>query len=148
MSAVGGSGRPTDLPNPLGEQAPDRCICGPLAEGPALRSSRSGSPPIPDFAPSCAAPFTASVSPRRTATRLAVLAAARDLSVLPSSPPIGFRPVIGAAGEYAVDLGPKHRLRFFGSCVPRRRNDLAAIDHIEVLGIEQIDIASGGRERG
>ena len=84
----------------------------------------------------------------KAATRLAVLAAARDLSVLPSAPPIGFRALAGAAGQYSIDLGPTHRLRFFGACASaRRRNDLAAIDRIEVLGIEELDIASAGRGR-
>lgn len=81
----------------------------------------------------------------KASTRLAVLAAARDLSLLPSSPPIGFRPA-GDGGEgYTVDLGPTHRLRFVGLGAPARRRGLSAIDRVEVLGIE--DAVDGGERR-
>jgi len=77
----------------------------------------------------------------RIATRLAVLAAARDLGRVPRRPPIRLRPTGGGRGRFAVDLAPARRLLFTASVVRGRNGeerdvDEALVEEIEVSGVE------------
>lgn len=77
----------------------------------------------------------------RIATRLAVLAAARDLGRVPRKPPIRLRALDGGHGRFAVDLAPPHRLLFavsgaHGDGGEVGHVDEALVDDIEVLGVE------------
>ncbi len=77
------------------------------------------------------------------ATRMAVLAAARNLGRVPARPPIRLRALNGLPGQYSVDLLPPRRLRFGalnGYVVVHKgeKNDAHGIqiEEIEVLGVE------------
>ena len=75
---------------------------------------------------------------RKAATRMEVLVAAPDLSMVPSEPPISCRQIGAADEDFTVDLDAAHRLRFVRIDVqPRpRRGKPRPITAIEVLGIE------------
>ena len=77
------------------------------------------------------------------ATRLAVLAAAKDLGRVPRRPPIRLRALNGSPGQFSVDLLSPHRLRF--SAVDGQGGinggdegnvDRTRIEEIEVVGVE------------
>jgi len=74
------------------------------------------------------------------ATRLAVLAAARNLGRVPDRPPIRLCTLIGTPGQFSVDLLPPRRLRFSASngSAKGRGNDVdrIGIEEIEVLGVD------------
>lgn len=84
----------------------------------------------------------------KIATRLAALAAARNLGRIPRRPPIGLRP-LGAPGHYAVDLPPGHRLRLSavngnGVANEGRQDDVdgGQIEEIEVLGVDSCAVTA------
>ena len=75
----------------------------------------------------------------RIATRMALLTVARNLSVLPARPPIGFKAVDDEPGHFTVDLKAPLCLRFIGQGWKSRRskaNTLGQIEEIEVIGVE------------
>jgi hypothetical protein len=85
----------------------------------------------------------------KIATRMATLAAARDLGRIPRRPPIRLRSLGGSPSQYSVDLVPPHRLRFSAVNVRARiekwGNDNVGrgqIEEIEVLGVEYAAIAA------
>jgi hypothetical protein len=77
----------------------------------------------------------------KIATRMAVLAAARDLGRIPRRPPIRLRPLDGSPGRFSVDLVPPRRLTF-GALSGHAGNgdgndvDKSRIEEIEVFGVE------------
>jgi plasmid maintenance system killer protein len=85
----------------------------------------------------------------KIATRLATLAAARDLGRIPRRPPIRLRSLVGSPGQYSVDLLPPHRLRFSAvnlrARIEKSENDnveKGRIEEIEVIGVERALVAA------
>jgi plasmid maintenance system killer protein len=77
------------------------------------------------------------------ATRMAVLAAAKDLERVPRRPPIRLRALKDSSGQFSVDLMAPHRLRFgvvdshAGIDKKEKDNvDRTRIEEIEVFGVE------------
>jgi plasmid maintenance system killer protein len=90
----------------------------------------------------------------KIATRMATLAAARDLGRIPSRPPIRLRSLGGSPGQYSVDLLPPHRLRFSAvNLRPRIEKsendnvDRSRIEEIEVIGVEYAAVAATVQRR-
>jgi plasmid maintenance system killer protein len=75
----------------------------------------------------------------RVATRMEMLVIAKNLSVLPTRPPIGFQAIGDQTDQFSVDLGAPYCLRFVGldGRVWRGKADkLRHIEVIEVIGVE------------
>ncbi len=76
----------------------------------------------------------------KIATRMAVLAAARDLGRVPGKPPIRLRALDGSPGQFSVDLLPSRRLRFgaLNGALNGEECDVdkSRVKEIEVSGVE------------
>jgi hypothetical protein len=75
----------------------------------------------------------------KIATRLAVLAAARHLGLVPRRPPIRLRACDDRAGHFTVDLTVPRRLRFCPSNLSvggDRRLDARLVEEIDVVGVD------------
>ena len=74
----------------------------------------------------------------KLANRLALLSAADNLALVPTTPPISCRPLDGEGSRFAVSVSPKHRLVFaaLGSGGAKTAV-LAKITVIEVKGVEE-----------
>lgn len=77
------------------------------------------------------------------ATRMAVLAAAKDLGRVPYRPPIRLRALKESPGQFSVDLMAPHRLRFgvadsHAGVDKKGKGDVdrTRIEEIEVFGVE------------
>jgi len=74
----------------------------------------------------------------KLANRLALLSAANNLALVPTSPPIALRPLNGEAAGFTVAVSAKLRLVFTAlDGGPVRAPTLAKITAIEIKGIEQ-----------
>jgi hypothetical protein len=73
----------------------------------------------------------------RIATRLSVLAAARQLSLVPRRAPIRLRCHDNSRGAFTVDLSIRHRLSFHALDISTWLHtlDKSAIEEIEVTGV-------------
>jgi hypothetical protein len=74
----------------------------------------------------------------KIATRMAVLASARHLGLVPRRPPIRLRSS-ESDGQFTVDLSPPRRLRFSvlnGQLSSQNDVDEAAVEEIEVIGVD------------
>jgi hypothetical protein len=70
--------------------------------------------------------------------RLALLSAADNLSLVPTSPPVGCRALDGEGTRFAVSLPPKHWLVFSALVTaPSRTADLSKIVAIEIKHVEE-----------
>jgi hypothetical protein len=77
------------------------------------------------------------------ATRMAVLAAAKNLERVPRRPPIRLRALKESSGQFSVDLVAPHRLRFgvvdsHAGIDKKEKDDVdrTRIEEIEVFGVE------------
>jgi hypothetical protein len=74
----------------------------------------------------------------KLANRLALLSAADNLALVPTSPPIGCRPLDGAGTRFVVEVSPKHLLVFSAlGTGASRATELAKITAIEIRGVEE-----------
>jgi hypothetical protein len=75
----------------------------------------------------------------KIATRMAVLKAAKFLSVVPECPPIRLRQSNGSPVTFTVDLTPPRKLRFAARMTgtsDAKRLNRDGINSIDILGIE------------
>jgi len=76
----------------------------------------------------------------KIANRLAVLTAADNLALVPTSPPVGLRSLAGRRMRFGVTLSETHYLVFIPllAQVAPRRIDLSRVTTIEIQGVEKL----------
>jgi hypothetical protein len=75
----------------------------------------------------------------KLANRLALLSAAGNLALVPTTPPIALRPLDGEAAGFAVTICPAMRLAFTAlDAAAARQRALAKITEIEIRGVEHV----------
>lgn len=77
----------------------------------------------------------------KIASRMALLSIAPNLAKLPARPPIRFRRDARMSGQFLLDIGAEHSLRFSGvgeRAKSRKATALETIEEIEVIGIEHV----------
>lgn len=77
----------------------------------------------------------------KIASRMALLSIAPSLAKLPARPPIRFRLDARTPGQFVLDIGAEHRLRFSGVGEKAKRGKAPALEtikEIQVIGIEHV----------
>lgn len=83
----------------------------------------------------------------KLANRLALLSAVQHLALVPTTPPIGCRPLDSGDGRFAVSVSAQTALVFRALGPSARAGSLAKITAIEIEGVEKQDARSARAKR-